>query len=108
MLWADYKGHVFTRNSSLSTILISDKEFPSRVAFAVLNKVADDFLIQFPSPNQWAINGGAIVMQGLKETMAKYQNPSEADSLMKVQKELDETKIIMVRWLCMSGTDSVA
>ena len=31
----------------------------------------------------------------LKALMTKFQNPSEADSIMKVQKELDETKIIL-------------
>jgi hypothetical protein len=35
-------------------------------------------------------------MQGLQEMLAKYQNPNEADNLMRIQKELDETKIIMV------------
>jgi synaptobrevin family protein YKT6 len=31
----------------------------------------------------------------LKEVLQKYQNPSEADNLMRIQRELDETKIIM-------------
>lgn len=31
--------------------------------------------------------------------LAKYQNPREADSMTKIQEELDETKIILVRIL---------
>jgi synaptobrevin family protein YKT6 len=35
-------------------------------------------------------------MPELEGTIAKYQNPAEADKLMKVQQDLDETKIILV------------
>jgi hypothetical protein len=29
--------------------------------------------------------------------MAKWQDPKQADTIMKVQKELDETKVVLVR-----------
>ena len=32
----------------------------------------------------------------LDGVLQRYQNPHEADSLMKVQRELDETKIVLV------------
>lgn len=35
-------------------------------------------------------------MPELEERLIKFQNPSEADKLMKIQKDLDETKIILV------------
>lgn len=31
----------------------------------------------------------------LKEYITKYQNPENADSLMKIQRELDETKVVL-------------
>jgi synaptobrevin family protein YKT6 len=31
----------------------------------------------------------------LKEYIVKYQDPQQADSIMKIQKELDETKIVL-------------
>jgi hypothetical protein len=31
----------------------------------------------------------------LKEYLVKYQDPQQADSIMKIQKELDETKIVL-------------
>ncbi|EGD72484.1 hypothetical protein PTSG_00510 [Salpingoeca rosetta] len=31
----------------------------------------------------------------LKDTLARYQDPEQADNIMKVQKELDETKVIL-------------
>jgi len=35
----DYMCHVYVRSDDLATILISDLEYPQRVAFTVLNKV---------------------------------------------------------------------
>lgn len=35
------QGHVFTTTSGLSGVIISDKEYPSRVAFSLLNKVKE-------------------------------------------------------------------
>lgn len=34
-------------------------------------------------------------MPELKEYLSKYQDPQQADSIMKIQKELDETKIVL-------------
>ncbi len=44
-----------------------------------------------------ATTDSADVPQLLTDALAKYQDPAAADSLMKIQKELDETKIILVR-----------
>lgn len=34
-------------------------------------------------------------MPELKEYLSKYQDPQQADSILKIQKELDETKIVL-------------
>ena len=36
---AEYVCHVFVRSDSLGAVLIGDHEYPSRVAFTLLNKV---------------------------------------------------------------------
>ncbi|KAI3638209.1 hypothetical protein MIR68_003820 [Amoeboaphelidium protococcarum] len=94
----EYIGHIHTRRQDLSAVLIADKEYPRRVAFAVLNEALDQFLRQCPDAQQWT--GASASVQSflnntLKQLMAKYQNPAQADSLLRVQKELDETKIVM-------------
>ncbi len=90
---ADYVGHVCTRRSDLSAVAICDKEYPRRVSFAVLDRCLDDFVQKVPR-ERWS---QSISFPELKEIFNKYQNPAEADQLLKVQRELDETKIIMVR-----------
>jgi hypothetical protein len=69
------------------------------VAFTLINKVLDDFSLKFPSTawNTLTVAQSQAGFPELKELLVKYQDPHSADSLMKVQKELDETKIILVR-----------
>jgi synaptobrevin homolog YKT6 len=63
------------------------------VAHQLLSKVTDEFLSSHPR-SAWS-NGQAQTMPELKEYLAKYQDPHQADSIMKIQRELDETKIVL-------------
>jgi hypothetical protein len=53
----------------------------------------DEFLAENPISS--FSNGEPIHYPKLKEYIVKYQDPQQADSIMKIQKELDETKILM-------------
>lgn len=68
--------------------MITDTEYPVRVAFSVLNKVLDEY-----TSEQWS---KAVGDTKLAEYVRKYQDPRQADTIMKVQQELDETKIVLV------------
>ena len=74
-------------------MIISDHQYPKLVAHQLLSKILDDFLAAHPK-SSWA-NGQAQSVPELKAHIAKYQDPSQADSIMKIQKELDETKITL-------------
>ena len=110
-----------------SAVMITDLEYPYRPAFSLLTKLLDEnaaLLAQLPAhsaapsfgsasgnafggnPSQAAAGGIPPAQKGkLEGTLAtyltKYQDPKQADTIMKVQKELDETKIVLV-----SRTDS--
>lgn len=59
-------------------------------------KVLDEFSAKYP-PSTWAsANESNIDFPALAAHLQKFQNPKEADALMKIQSELDETKIILV------------
>ena len=94
--------------------MITDLEYPYRPAFSLLTKLLDEntaLQAQLPSPtaNAFAANPSQAAAGGippaqkgkLEGTLAmyltKYQDPKQADTIMKVQKELDETKIVLVR-----------
>lgn len=80
-----------------SGIIISDKDYPTRVAFSLLNKIMDEVFTKYP---QWKTSA-TIDYSELAEYINKYQDPQQADTIMKVQKELDETTAILVGMIHM-------
>lgn len=85
----EYFCHCFVRSDYLSAVLISDDEYPQRVAFTLLSKILDEYKAHTSS------SAAPHNTVWLDDLLFKYQNPREADSMMKVQKELDETKVIL-------------
>ncbi|PHH53029.1 Synaptobrevin -like protein [Ceratocystis fimbriata CBS 114723] len=90
----DSTFHVYSRSEGIAGVIISDHDYPALAAHQILSKVVDEFLSDHPKTT-WATGSPALSMPQLKEYLAKYQNPEEADSIMKIQKELDETKIVL-------------
>lgn len=96
----NYMGHVYARQEGLAGVVISDKEYPVRVSFSILNKVLDEYLAQHPkqdwetatNANKQSLN---LAFPPLEEYLKKYQDPHQADALLRVQQELDETKIVL-------------
>ena len=109
-------------SSRNSAVMITDLEYPYRPAFSLLTKLLDEnaaLLAQLPAhsaapsfgsasgnafggnPSQAAAGGIPPAQKGklegtLSTYLTKYQDPKQADTIMKVQKELDETKIVLV------------
>ena len=78
----------------MAGIIISDPEYPALVAHQLLSKVVDEFLSRYP--RSAFINATSTLdFLPLREYIVKYQDPQQADSIMKIQKELDETKIVL-------------
>lgn len=104
----------------LSAVMITDLEYPYRPAFSLLTKILDEHAAlanNLPgaaggslggaasafsvNPSQAAAGGLPPAQKGkleatLTQYLTKYQDPKQADTIMKVQKELDETKIVLV------------
>lgn len=90
-------GHAYVRAEGIAGVLISDKEYPVRPAYTLLNKVLEEYLAIHP-PHDWLnVTSATAALQypELETYIKKYQDPSQADSIMKVQQELDETKIVL-------------
>jgi synaptobrevin family protein YKT6 len=77
--------------------MITDLEYPKLVAHQVLSKVVDEFVSKYPRTAYATATKDSppLSMPELKEYIQKYQDPAQADSIMKIQKELDETKIVL-------------
>ncbi|KAK7052389.1 snare protein [Favolaschia claudopus] len=91
----NYTAHVYNRGGTeqLSAVIITDQEYPVRPAFSLLTKVLDDFKSQVPQ-DKWD-NPANISFPELATYLSRYQDPRQADTIMRVQAELDETKIVL-------------
>ncbi|CAK5274234.1 unnamed protein product [Mycena citricolor] len=91
----NYTAHVYNRGGpeELAAVIITDQEYPVRPAFSLLAKVLDDFVAKIPK-GSWD-DPAKISFPELESYLSKYQDPRQADTIMRVQAELDETKIVL-------------
>eukprot|EP00871_Galdieria_phlegrea_P000855 jgi/Galph1/1770/GphlegSOOS_G451.1 len=89
-----YVCHVYVASSGLAAVVLCDKEYPRRVAFTLLGKTIDDFSKE-NNENTWKNATSEVTYPALQKIVDEYQDPSKADSIVRIQKDLDETKIIL-------------
>ncbi|KAF8393064.1 hypothetical protein HHK36_021305 [Tetracentron sinense] len=90
----EYKVHSYSRNG-LCVVGFMDDHYPVRSAFSLLNKVLDEYQKNFGDTWRTAQADATQPWPYLNEALTKFQDPAEADKLLKIQRELDETKIIL-------------
>ena len=78
----------------LVAVIICDQEYPVRPAFSLLSKLLDDFISKVQTSSY--SNPSSISFPDIQNYLQKYQDPTQADTIMRVQQELDETKIVLV------------
>jgi len=92
--------HCWTTADGISATVITDNEYPEKAAYILLNNLILDFREYFaadPSVYENAVTdlNGKLPYPNLEGFFKKWQDPHEADKLMKVEKELFEVKEIM-------------
>jgi synaptobrevin homolog YKT6 len=93
----EYVCHVRLLPTGLAAAVLTDQEYPARVAFSLLQSATDAFLKQYGQTKWDQISqDAAMTVQGLPELLTQYQKPEEADKIMRIQKELDETKTVLL------------
>ena len=90
----EYRCHVYVRSDYLAGVVVSNLDYLPRVAFALATRALEQFTNDFP-PGTWPGASPDLSYPPLDALLAKYQNPKEADSLLKIQSDLDETKIVL-------------
>ncbi|GAB2300225.1 VAMP-like protein ykt61 [Dionaea muscipula] len=90
----EYKVHAYNRDG-LCALGFMDDHYPVRSAFSLLNQVLDEYQKNFGESWRAAQSDNTQPWPYLNEALARYQDPAEADKLLKIQRELDETKIIL-------------
>eukprot|EP01098_Paradermamoeba_levis_P008675 TRINITY_DN3589_c0_g1_i1.p1 TRINITY_DN3589_c0_g1~~TRINITY_DN3589_c0_g1_i1.p1 ORF type:complete len:200 (-),score=58.15 TRINITY_DN3589_c0_g1_i1:352-951(-) len=90
--------HVQTRPDGLSCAVVTDQEYPPRVAYSLILAAFEEFLKV--NPDQWkavANQDVLINVPAIEGLLKQYQDPNEADKIMKIQKDLDETKDVLIK-----------
>ncbi|KAL6505310.1 VAMP-like protein ykt61 [Orobanche gracilis] len=90
----EYKVHSYNRNG-LIALGFMDDNYPVRSAFSLLNQVLDEYQKEFGDSWRNVQSDNTQPWPYLTDALTKYQDPAEADKLLKIQRELDETKIIL-------------
>lgn len=91
----NYTAHVYNRGGAeeLAAVIITDQEYPVRPAFSLLTKLLDEFTAKVPQSS--FDNPASISFPDITTYIQRYQDPRQADTIMRVQQELDETKIVL-------------
>jgi hypothetical protein len=82
------------QTTSSSAVIVTDQEYPLRPAFSLLTKLLDEFTAKVPQSS--FSNPSFISFPEITSYVEQYQDPRQADTIMRVQQELDETKIVLV------------
>jgi len=92
----EYICHAHETSNGVAAAVVADSEYPQHVAFSLIREsveLASAFADQITS----ATGDTNINIPGLAELLTKYQDPTEADKVLKIQKSLDETKGIIIQ-----------
>jgi len=87
--------HAYHRMDGLSGCVVTDYEYPQRIAISLLKKIMDEFEKQ--TGDKWKVVEADQNLEPafMASDMAEYQNPTQADKIARIQKYLDEIKEIM-------------
>ncbi|XP_051228510.1 VAMP-like protein YKT61 [Lolium perenne] len=90
----EYKVHSYNPNG-LCAVIFTDDHYPVRSAHSVLIKVLEEYQKSFGESWRTAEEDATQPWEYLDDALTRYQDPAEADKLLKIQRDLDETKIIL-------------
>jgi len=90
----EYNVHVYVRADGLAGAITADMEYPPRVAFVLLTELLENFSAGVAG---WQAAQGPeeVSFPELDEAIVRYQDPAEADNIVKIQQQIDETKDVL-------------
>ncbi len=91
------------RTDGLCGSITCDAEYPPRVAFSLLTRLLEDFSSFKPDWVRETVNEGVQWPQ-LESDILKYQDPANADQIMKIQRSLDETRDVLHNTIGKNGS----
>eukprot|EP00929_Paragymnodinium_shiwhaense_P050366 TRINITY_DN25351_c0_g1_i1.p2 TRINITY_DN25351_c0_g1~~TRINITY_DN25351_c0_g1_i1.p2 ORF type:complete len:203 (+),score=60.41 TRINITY_DN25351_c0_g1_i1:81-689(+) len=84
--------HTWTHPQGISAAVLVQGEYPARVACGLLAEAIRTFLEGQEGKWEAAAQDVDMKVPELETLFTKFQNPAEADKLMKIEKDLEEVK----------------
>merc|ERR1712060_409724 len=84
--------HTYVNSKGLGAAVVVDSEYNSRVAFALIAEATRLFQAHFDGTWEALSADTALQCDAVKQVFTKFQNPVEADKLLKIEKDLGEVK----------------
>ncbi|KAK3203313.1 hypothetical protein GRF29_112g829437 [Pseudopithomyces chartarum] len=91
----DYLIHTYNNSRGLCGVVVTNKEYPDFVVTGVLKKLCDEFSTKHAQSAINSASANSLPYPELKDYITQYQNPQEADKILKIQHELDATKQVL-------------
>lgn len=99
---SEFIAYIHSRMSGISTVLVTDQDYPSRVAFNILQEVSVNFEEQKGLKSSafddvvkdYELNH--MYLKYLEKFVSDHQDPVKTDKILKIKKDLDETRTIML------------
>ena len=97
----DYEGnkiYCFVQPDGLGVLITTDKDYKPRVAIAMAKELMGDFRAAHPAA-AWrgCAKDGGCKLPKLEAALRDWQDPAKVDKIMKLDRQLHETKEILVK-----------
>lgn len=91
----DYVFHAYATSQGLCALAITEASYPAMTAHQLLSRMVEEFTTKYPASQYTDTMTNSLPLPSLDQYVTQWQNTDQVDSIAKVQKELDETKIVL-------------
>ena len=93
----EYFCHVYKNSEGLGCAVLTDGEYPQRVAFSLIGVVLREWTTAVQGAWKEVTADANLSPATLEPLLKKYQNPQQADKIAMIEKDIDETKEILTK-----------
>lgn len=91
----DKKVHVYGFDGDIAGVAITTDAYPQSTVQALLTKICNDFTNKYPRRAYDGVDPSSLKFEELTSLITQYQHPESADPMLKLQKELADTKVVL-------------
>jgi len=91
----DYICHAYIDSDGFGAAVITDTEYPTRVALSLAGLILKEFYSKRENNVSKYTEDRQLLFPSINELMSKYQNPESADNINKIQNDLNDIEDIL-------------